>query len=362
MRDLNPPPTTRGLVSVLLAFGVFMASCSGGQDPRAVAEATTSTTAVVTTATIVQATTTLPPTTQSSTTSTTSTTQPPTTQPPASLPEVPAYELPTSEVEREQKQLAGQFVQAIITYQAGTDAATHAGQLASVFSLEPTPELDALVAEVVDPAVTSVGTIIYPQMGGLRPDAASVMVQARQETHGPDGVVQAESRVFDVRLVNVEGAWSIRELASNGGPRVERPADLSPEAVRVLDHPNLDLADSSRWDIYRGHTTPEMLTRMAEVADMAPISVLVLSSGHPFNVFATEKVSRHSAGNAMDVYAVDGLLVVDSRYEGSPAWTLAKQLFDNETKSIGSPWAFDGFGGRSFTDKVHQDHLHIISQ
>ena len=26
---------------------------------------------------------------------------------------------------------------------------------------------------------------------------------------------------------------------------------------------------------------------------------------------------------------------------------------------VGSPWALDGYGGRSFTDDVHLDHVHI---
>lgn len=30
-----------------------------------------------------------------------------------------------------------------------------------------------------------------------------------------------------------------------------------------------------------------------------------------------------------------------------------------EVSQIGAPWALDGYGGRSFTDVVHQDHLHV---
>ena len=121
------------------------------------------------------------------------------------------------------------------------------------------------------------------------------------------------------------------------------------------------MPDSARWDIYSGHTTEAMLIRMLEIAETTDYAVLVLHRGHPYRVFDTESVSRHSVGQAMDVYAVGGELVVDSRFEGSPTWTLANKLFQNGIGSMGSPWAFDGFGGRSFTDDVHQDHLHITS-
>jgi hypothetical protein len=46
--------------------------------------------------------------------------------------------------------------------------------------------------------------------------------------------------------------------------------------------------------------------------------------------------------------------------EGTPAWELNHRLFaDGEVPELGGPWAFDGFGGRSFTNEVHLDHLHV---
>jgi hypothetical protein len=167
--------------------------------------------------------------------------------------------------------------------------------------------------------------------------------------------------VVDVRVQLVDDEWEVVRLASVGGPRVDRPADLTDLRAAVADDPRISMPDSSRWDIYSGHTTEAMLTRMLEIAEHTDYAVLVLGRGHPYHVFATESVSRHSVGQAMDVYAVGGELVVDSRFEGSPTWTLANDLFLNGIGSIGSPWAFDGFGGRSFTDDVHQDHLHITS-
>ncbi|HZW45071.1 MAG TPA: hypothetical protein VFF32_11890 [Dermatophilaceae bacterium] len=38
---------------------------------------------------------------------------------------------------------------------------------------------------------------------------------------------------------------------------------------------------------------------------------------------------------------------------------LSRWLFDHGLPELGSPWAFDGYGGRSFTNVVHTDHLHL---
>jgi hypothetical protein len=187
------------------------------------------------------------------------------------------------------------------------------------------------------------------------------MVWVDQDRLNADGQLIEESRVVDVRVQLVDGEWQVVRLASAGGPKVARPADLSELRVAVADDPRISMPDSARWDIYSGHTTEGMLTRMLEIAESTDYAVLVLHRGHPYRVFETESVSRHSVGQAMDVYSVGGKLVVDSRFEGSPTWILANSLFQNGIGSIGGPWAFDGFGGRSFTDDVHQDHLHITS-
>jgi hypothetical protein len=218
-----------------------------------------------------------------------------------------------------------------------------------------------MVAEAIEPGAVNVGRVRYVQMGGNRPDRASLMVWVDQERLDRAGVRTDESRVVDVRVQLVDADWTVVRLASVGGPKVERPDDLPELAAAVTDHPQISMPDSARWDIYSGHTTEPMLGRMLEIADSTEYAVLVLNRGHPYRVFETQSVSRHSVGQAMDVYSVGGELVVDSRFEGSPTWTLAKDLFQNGIGSIGSPWALDGFGGRSFTDDVHQDHLHITS-
>ncbi len=271
----------------------------------------------------------------------------------------PPFTPSETEVLRERKELGGQFAQSALTYEPETDVDAQVAKLVEVFGVEPTTELSSLLAETMTPGTQSVATVRYVQMGGNRPDRASLMVWVDTERLSAEGRRSRESRIVDVRVRRGPDGLEVDELASVGGPAVERPENLGEVAAAVVDHPDITMADSARWDVFAGHTTETMLNRMLEVAQEHSYSVLVLNRGHPYNVFATNSVSRHSVGQAMDVYAVDGQLVVDSRFEGSPAWILSRELFDAGIQSIGSPWAFDGFGGRSFTDDVHQDHLHI---
>jgi hypothetical protein len=59
----------------------------------------------------------------------------------------------------------------------------------------------------------------------------------------------------------------------------------------------------------------------------------------------------------MDVYRLGTTHVVDDRTPGSATYQLARQLQQRaDLSELGSPWRL---GPGSFTDTVHQDHLHI---
>lgn len=87
--------------------------------------------------------------------------------------------------------------------------------------------------------------------------------------------------------------------------------------------------------------------------------MVVLATGHPWEVFGTDRPSTHTEGRAVDLYRVGDELVASGRFDGSPTHRLSREQHDGGLPSLGSPWAFDGHGGRSFTDALHQDHLHI---
>jgi hypothetical protein len=178
------------------------------------------------------------------------------------------------------------------------------------------------------------------------------MVVVRQEIG-----IAAETRTLDVRLARAGGAWAFEQLASAGGEPIPRPSRLAPEAVRVLDDSRIELPDSARWDIYRGRVAPALLRVMAELAQRTPFGVTVLSGGHPHNVFGTGRQSNHTRGRAVDIYRLGRPHVVDDRAPNSATNQLARWLqARTDLSELGSPWRL---GPGSFTDTVHQDHLHL---
>jgi hypothetical protein len=87
----------------------------------------------------------------------------------------------------------------------------------------------------------------------------------------------------------------------------------------------------------------------------------VLVTGHPHNVFETERVSDHTVGRAFDIIRVGDRLVIDDRGEVSATLDLIDWLYYHpDVRQIGSPWDLDDdLSTRSFTDAVHQDHIHV---
>lgn len=205
-------------------------------------------------------------------------------------------------------------------------------------------------------AVTTVerltgGRVVYPQMGGITADAASVMVVT--DVHG-------NVRTIDVRLSRVAGVWKFDRIASMGGSPLARPARLSREAIAVLTDPRISLPDSAKWDIYRGAISSTLLTLMEEIAKRTPYAVTVLDTGHPFDVFGTSHQSMHTMGRAVDINALNGRHIVDMRSIGSPAYSLVQWLMAQlQVGQVGSPWDLDGGSPRGFTNSVHLDHIHI---
>ncbi len=121
------------------------------------------------------------------------------------------------------------------------------------------------------------------------------------------------------------------------------------------------MPDSARLDILAGRVSPILLDLMADMADQTPYAVAVLATGHPHNVFETDRISDHTVGRAIDIIRVGDRLVIDDRGMTSATLDLIDWLYYRpDVRQIGSPWDLDGTTSRrSFTDAVHQDHIHI---
>ena len=275
-------------------------------------------------------------------------------------PEPPPVEAPfalsEAEVYPNAKRLASDIAQALTTYEPDQSMEEVVVDLDAVVDPD---QLAEQARDLHEPGAWSRGRVIYPQLGGVTADRVSVMVTTEQRI-GDAAEERRETRTLDVRLRLREGAWVVESLASDGGGPLPLPDDLPDEARAVLEDPRIELPDSARWDIIAGEVSPQLLRLMARAADQAPYGVVVLSTGHPFEVFGTDRQSFHTKGRAVDIYRVGDRLVIDDREEGSATYRFLEWFYDQpEVSQVGAPWALDGYGGRSFTDVVHQDHLHV---
>jgi hypothetical protein len=276
---------------------------------------------------------------------------------PVDPPSIAAYEPAAAEEYPNAKRLAGRTAQRIVTYPRGSSAIQVARR--AVAGASDRRDLARRLAPVVRTGRRSWGEVLYVQLSGMSAQTLGAMVVVRQRTEDARGRREETTRVVDVRLQREGAGWAFDRLGSVGGTPAPRPARLSPVARRVLQHPAIWLSDTSRWDIYRGQVDPSLLARLAQVADRWPISVTTLRTGHPENVWDTARVSAHTRGAAADIYSVAGLAVIRQRRPGSPAYALASSLVSDGAAQVGSPWVLGSGGRRSFTDKVHQDHLHL---
>ncbi|MTD47540.1 hypothetical protein GKE82_25380 [Conexibacter sp. W3-3-2] len=273
------------------------------------------------------------------------------------LPRFAPYAVGAGETFPNARQLAGRAAQTVLTYPGGTTPQ----DLASRLPLEGTAgaELVSTIDSSLDLERSSAAEVIYAQMSGTTETSFGAMVVVRQLLQSEDGRRRAITRTVDVRLTRTDGPWKLAEVASLGGKPLDRPSGLSAAARAVLDDERITLPDSARWDIFRGKVDDALLEELSRTARRHRFSVAVLSSGHPRNVWQTDRRSAHSGGLAADIYSVDGMLVIRQRQDGSAAFALAKAFATAGARQVGSPWDFDGPGRASFTDEVHQDHVHV---
>lgn len=267
------------------------------------------------------------------------------------------------------KRVAGRFAQRLLTYRPGTSGEEIvAAALGSGASKRRVRRIAAAAAPALVAGAQSVGRVTYPQFGGLQPvgpgaTRASIMVVVEQLLLSGDGERRRVTRTMDVRLQVVGGVWRVRDLYSAGGVEVPRPGNLPAAAAAVVDNRRIELPDTARWDIYAGRIEHGILRTMSDVAQRMPFSVAVLRTGHPHNVFGQRKrVSSHTLGRAVDIWAVNGKPVVEQAREGSASWKLVGALLEDRAVSqVGSPFDRDPPppGSRSFSDTVHSDHVHI---
>lgn len=249
------------------------------------------------------------------------------------------------------KQVAVDVVSTIGTYATGSDARSAAARVGPALAAEALADGSPLLG-----AEASVVEVIYPQLGGLTDAEASVMVVLRHRTRNGN-TVRSTTRTVDVRLRRTPAGPMVIGFGSFGGDAAGTESPTS-TAQRVVANNRIDLPDSARWDILAGRVDERVLNVLDDLAATYSLNITVFSSGHPIHVFGTDDVSNHTQGRGVDIWGVDGASVFALRGSAALADIASRAIAAGMTE-VGGPIDIDGSGGPSFTNTLHQDHVHL---
>lgn len=224
------------------------------------------------------------------------------------------------------------------------------GQRAGRYRPHPS-EIDVAAKRVAARAVEAlpeVRRVTYTQYFGYLPPEASILVEADH--------LNGDGTTYDVRISQSQDGWQVETVT----PATPHPPLPDPGALirRVLDSDRIVLPWAARRDIAAGLVSEVVLRSMLAVARQHRISISVLISAHPVQVFGTDRRSSHPDGLAYDIGSVDGLLVVD----GAAARRVRQVMriaAETGAYQVGGPADLDGAGSAYFSDPTHSDHVHV---
>ena len=188
----------------------------------------------------------------------------------------------------------------------------------------------------------------YTQYFGYLPPQASILVEADFEAGG--------GTTYDVRISRSQDRWRVDSVEPAARRRVLRePGSL---IRRVLDDDRIALPWAGRRDVASGRVADDVLRSMLAVAEQHRITISVLISAHPVQVFGTDRRSNHPDGLAYDIGRIDGRLVVDPR-TAALVEEVMRLAADTGAYQVGGPTDLDGGGRQYFSDPTHSDHVHV---
>ncbi|MER6351760.1 hypothetical protein ABT186_07885 [Streptomyces sp. NPDC001634] len=276
--------------------------------------------------------------------------------PAAALPRTTLWRPTSAEIDPEVKLRAVQLIEAIGAWPAGKGGTAAAKARVAALRL-PTgpvdqagpllPDADAAVLQVVD-----------AQYGGILADSSSVLVVCRQWTRR-GGRVAAGGTTVDVRLVRTRSGWTVTALTpAHPGAAVAPP---SAAVRRVLADTDIALPPAAEADLRSGRVHDSVLNAMLRLAETYRMDVSVVRSGHPLNVFGTNRPSDHPRGRAFDVWRIDGRAVVDPATPRTLVERFMRDAAAAGSYNVGGPIQLSGGAtpGQFFSDNTHHDHVHI---
>jgi hypothetical protein len=213
----------------------------------------------------------------------------------------------------------------------------------------------AAVVKLLQPTGTPAAIeVIDAQYGGILSDSASVLVPCRVYSIRQNRVITGGTTV-DVRLSrSSQGTWRVTAThpAQPGAP----VASLSAAARQVLASARISLPPASAADIRSGQVHDRVLTTMLELAKTYRIGVSVIRSGHPLDVFGTNRPSDHPRGRAFDTWQIDGHPVVAPSTSRSLITAYMRAAESLGSYNVGGPYQLSG--SAFFSDQTHHDHVH----
>lgn len=271
--------------------------------------------------------------------------------------DVPGYALLPGEVEPACKQVAVDFMTAVMT--TGTVATADVPLDVRIAAIGQPLAAAAPLLPLLPPGGASALEVVYPQYGGLSGDRldASVMFVADHLVRPADAarpIASRRSTTVELLLSRRSGPWTVTEV---------RPAVLPPAAAAgpsaaasaLLANDRVVLPAAARADVLGGGINDAVLAALAALSQRWQIQVQVLAAGHPVNIFGRNEVSNHTLGKAVDIWAIDGIPVTDRAR--SPWRDLMLAALDLGAGEVGGP-EYVG-DRRAFANATHQDHVHV---
>ena len=196
--------------------------------------------------------------------------------------------------------------------------------------------------------------VIDAQYGGLLADTASVLVATRSWRRAGERVVPG-GRTYDVRLSRLGGGWKVDAINPSRPGAASARVSAAQRAVLASDR--IDLPPAARRDVRSGLVSGTVLAAMLTVSREFRFGVSVLRSGHPINVFGTDRPSDHPQGRAFDTWSIEGKAVVDARTPRRLVTEFMQAAAAAGSYNVGGPYLLGG-APQWFSDDTHHDHVH----
>ncbi|MFD0637359.1 hypothetical protein ACFQ9X_43095 [Catenulispora yoronensis] len=179
------------------------------------------------------------------------------------------------------------------------------------------------------------------QYGGLLDTSASVLVVTSAGT-------------FDVRLVQASPRWRVTEVHPST-PGAAAPS-LTTAATALLAESRVTLPPAAQEDVRSGQVHDTVLNVLLALAKEHDLTVSVVRSGHPIDVFGTTRPSDHPAAAP---WTSGGSTA--TRWSIRPLPALVDNLMRRAAAlgsyNVGGPRQLSG--SQFFSDRTHHDHVHM---